>query len=176
MRIESETATPYNVAPLSHDDDKTVLCDISERDPQLIIDTAKRLSLEAFKRDGFGILSSPTITKDFLTITLAPLEHECFYIVYLDTKHQIIHHETLFRGTIDNAHVPVREVVKEALKHNAAAVIVAHNHPSGVAEPSAADKSLTESIRIALNTVSIKLLDHLVIGTEVVSLAELGLL
>ena len=81
----------------------------------------------------------------------------------------------MFRGTLDNASVPVREVVKEALKHNAAAMIVAHNHPSGVAEPSAADKTLTQTLFLALGMVGVKLLDHFIVGdSEVVSLAELG--
>ena len=97
--------------------------------------------------------------------------------MFLDSKHRVIHHQELFRGTIDNASVPVREVVKEALKHNAAAMIVAHNHPSGVAEPSAADKSLTETLYLALGMVGVKLLDHFVVGEqEVVSFAEMGAL
>jgi len=95
--------------------------------------------------------------------------------MFLDSKHRVIHHQELFRGTIDNADVPVREVVKEALKHNAAAMIVAHNHPSGVAEPSQADKSLTRTLFLALGMVGVKLLDHFVVGdAEVVSFAELG--
>lgn len=95
--------------------------------------------------------------------------------MFLDAKHRVIHHEELFRGTIDSATVPIREVVKEALKHNAAALIVAHNHPSGVAEPSLADYALTETLKLALAMVGITLLDHFVVGDSmVVSLAELG--
>ena len=97
--------------------------------------------------------------------------------MFLDSKHRVIHHQELFRGTIDNASVPVREVVKEALRHNAAAMIVAHNHPSGVAEPSAADKSLTKTLFLALDMVGVKLLDHFVVGdSEVISFAEIGAL
>lgn len=97
--------------------------------------------------------------------------------MYLNSKHSIIHSEELFRGTIDSASVPIREVVKEALKFNAAALIVAHNHPSGVAEPSGADKALTETLSLALEMVGVNLLDHFVVGDgEVVSFAEMGCL
>jgi DNA repair protein RadC len=103
--------------------------------------------------------------------------HEVFYVIFLNTKNHVIHHEALFRGTIDSADVPIREVVKEALDHNAANVIVAHNHPSGVAEPSQSDKSLTSMLSMALAMVGMKLLDHLVVGEgEVVSFAEQGLM
>ena len=122
-------------------------------------------------------ISSPQISRDYLTMQLRDKPYESFYAMYLDSKHRVIHAEELFRGTIDNASVPVREVVKDALKHNAAAMIVAHNHPSGVAEPSAADKALTEALYLALGMVGIKLLDHFVVGdSEVISFAEMGAL
>lgn len=122
-------------------------------------------------------ITSPQISRDYLSLQLRDKPYESFFAMFLDSKHRVIHHQELFRGTIDNASVPVREVVKEALKHNAAAMIVAHNHPSGVAEPSAADKSLTETLYLALGMVGIKLLDHFVVGdSEVVSFAELGAL
>ena len=129
------------------------------------------------KMDHGGVINSPQASRDYLTMCLRDKPYESFYALYLDTKHRVIHHHELFRGTIDNASVPIREVVKEALKHNAAAMIVAHNHPSGVAEPSAADKSLTEALFLALGMVGIKLLDHFVVGDgEVVSFAEMGAL
>ena len=122
-------------------------------------------------------MTSPQISRDYLSMRLRDSPYEAFYALFLDSKHRVMHEQELFRGTIDNASVPVREVVKEALKHNAAAMIVAHNHPSGVAEPSAADKSLTNSLYMALKLVGVKLLDHLVVGdAEVVSLAEMGAL
>ncbi len=122
-------------------------------------------------------ISNPQASRDYLTLQLRDKPYESFFAMFLDSKHRVIHHQELFRGTIDNASVPVREVVKEALKHNAAAMIVAHNHPSGVAEPSAADKSLTETLYLALAMVGVKLLDHFVIGdSEVVSFAEMGAL
>ena len=122
-------------------------------------------------------ISSPQVSRDYLTLCLRDKPYESFFAMFLDSKNRVIHHQELFRGTIDSASVPVREVVKEALKHNAAAMIVAHNHPSGVAEPSPADKSLTEALYLALGMVGVKLLDHFVVGdAEVVSFAEMGAL
>lgn len=122
-------------------------------------------------------ITSPQASRDYLSMQLRDKPYEAFFAMFLDSKHRVIHHQELFRGTIDNASVPVREVVKEALKHNAAAMIVAHNHPSGVAEPSAADKSLTETLYLALGMVGVKLLDHFVVGdSEVISFAEMGAL
>ncbi len=122
-------------------------------------------------------ITSPQIPRDFLTLKLRDKPYEVFFGMFLDSKHRVIHQEELFRGTIDTASVPVREVVKEALKHNAAALIVAHNHPSGVAEPSGADHALTESLKFALDMVGVKLLDHFIVGDgQVISFAELGVL
>lgn len=139
------------------------------------LELGRRYLLE--KLDRGNVINNPQISRDYLSMCLRDKPYEAFYVLYLDSKHRVIHHHELFRGTIDNASVPVREVVKEALKHNAAAMIVAHNHPSGVAEPSAADKSLTETLCLALGMFGIKLLDHFVIGdAEVVSFAEMGAL
>ncbi|GAA6139473.1 DNA repair protein RadC [Arenicella sp. 4NH20-0111] len=122
-------------------------------------------------------ITSPDISRDYLTLQLRDKPYEAFYVMYLNSKHSVIHSEELFRGTIDSASVPIREVVKEALKFNAAALIVAHNHPSGVAEPSGADKALTETLSLALEMVGVNLLDHFVVGDgEVVSFAEMGCL
>ena len=122
-------------------------------------------------------ITSPQVSRDYLSLQLRDKPYEAFFAMFLDSKHRVIQAQELFRGTIDNASVPVREVVKEALGHNAAAMIVAHNHPSGVAEPSHADCALTESLRCALELVGIKLLDHFVVGDgQVTSLAELGLI
>jgi len=122
-------------------------------------------------------LTSPDLARSFLRGKLQDLPHELFCCLYLDTKHRVIRFEELFRGTIDGASVHPREVVRCALAHNAAALIVAHNHPSGVAEPSAADNALTRRLQEALAMVDIRLLDHLVIGDgEVVSFTERGLL
>lgn len=122
-------------------------------------------------------LTSPKATREYLTARLRAYEHEVFAGLYLDNRHRVIACEELFRGTIDAASVYPREVVKRALDHNAAALIVAHNHPSGVTDPSAADEAITRKLRVALNTVEIRLLDHFVVGDGVaVSLAERGML
>ena len=122
-------------------------------------------------------LSSPRLTSDFLRMRLSTLDHEIFAALFLDNRHRLIAYVELFRGTIDGAGVYPSEVVKEALRHNTAAVILAHNHPSGVAEPSQADQLITRRLKDALGLVEIRVLDHLVIaGDEVVSFAERGLL
>jgi DNA repair protein RadC len=122
-------------------------------------------------------LESPSATRSYLIARLGTREHEVFTMIYLDNRHRLIACEELFRGTIDGASVHPREVVKEALRHNAAAVILAHNHPSGVAEPSQADELITARLKEALALVDIRILDHLVVaGCDVVSFAERGLL
>lgn len=123
------------------------------------------------------VLSSPRATRDFLTARLRDLEHEVFCCLYLDNRHRLIHFEPLFRGTIDGASVHPREIVKQALVWNSAALIVAHNHPSGIPEPSQADEWITRRIKDALALVDIRLLDHIVVGDGTsVSLAERGIL
>lgn len=122
-------------------------------------------------------LANPDSTRRFLQARLRGYPHEVFACLFLDNHHRVIEYEALFRGTIDGASVHPREVVKAALTHNAAAVILAHNHPSGVAEPSQADLQLTRRLREALGLVDIRVLDHLVIGDgAAVSFAERGLL
>jgi DNA repair protein RadC len=122
-------------------------------------------------------LSSPRATRDFLVAKLRDLEHEVFCCLYLDKRHRLIHFEELFRGTIDGASVHPREIVKLALQRNAAAIIIAHNHPSGIAEPSHADELITQRVKEALALVDIRLLDHIIVGDGVsASLAERGIL
>jgi DNA repair protein RadC len=121
-------------------------------------------------------LASPRATRDFLSSSLRDLEHEMFCCLYLDKRHRLIQFQELFRGTIDGASVHPREIVKQALQRNAAAVIIAHNHPSGVAEPSQADELITQRVKEALGLVDIRLLDHIIVGDAAsVSLAERGL-
>ena len=118
----------------------------------------------------------PADTEAFLTARMRHLDHERFCCLFLDNRHRVLAFEELFRGTIDGTSVYPREVVKEALRANAAAVILAHNHPSGVAEPSQADERITRRLKAALELVDIRLLDHLVVGDgRVVSLASRGL-
>lgn len=122
-------------------------------------------------------LTSPALTREFLGARLRDLPHELFCCLLLDNRNRVIRFEELFRGTIDGASVHPREVVKLALAHNAAAVILAHNHPSGIAEPSQADEIITRRLRDALGLVEVRVLDHVVIGDgECVSFAERGLL
>lgn len=122
-------------------------------------------------------LGNPRDSGDFLRARLRHLPYEVFGCLYLDNRHRVLAFEELFRGTIDGASVHPREVVRACLKHNACAVIFAHNHPSGVAEPSAADRAITHELRDALRLVGVRVLDHLVIGSnEPVSMAARGLL
>lgn len=121
-------------------------------------------------------LTSPQLTRDYLRAALRDRTHEVFCALMLDTRHRVISFEELFNGTIDSAQVHPRVVVERALGRRAAALIVAHNHPSGVAEPSQADLAITRRLTDALALVEIRLLDHFIVGdSEVVSLAERGL-
>ena len=122
-------------------------------------------------------IRSPADTETFLLARLRDRPHEVFCCLYLDNRHRVLLFEELFRGTIDGTSVYPREVVKQALAVNAAAIILAHNHPSGVAEPSQADERITRRVKSALNLVDIRLLDHLIIGDGVsTSLASRGML
>ena len=122
-------------------------------------------------------IRSPCDTAAFLQARIRSLGHEVFCCLFLDNRHRVLRFDEMFRGTIDGTGVYPREVVKEALAVNAAAVILAHNHPSGVAEPSQADERITQRLGSALGLVDIRLLDHLIIGDgEVISMASRGLL
>ncbi len=122
-------------------------------------------------------IRSPADTESFLKARMQHLDHELFCCLYLDNRHRVLRFDELFRGTIDGTSVYPREVVKEALAVNAAAVILAHNHPSGVAEPSQADERITKRLKSALDLVDIRLLDHLIIGDgAATSLARRGLI
>ncbi|HEY5701473.1 MAG TPA: DNA repair protein RadC [Gammaproteobacteria bacterium] len=121
------------------------------------------------------VLTSPGDTRRFLEARLKGRPQEVFACLYLDNRHRVICFEELFHGTIDGASVHPREVVRRALRHNAAAIIVTHNHPSGVAEPSRADRALTRRLQEAAALIDVRLLDHIVVGDgETVSFAERG--
>lgn len=142
--------------------DRATICETAARYVQPITGTAIR---------------SPADTHDFLRAKLSHLEHELFSVIYLDNRHRVIQFEELFRGTVDGTSVYPREVVKQALRNNAAAIILAHNHPSGVAEPSQADERITKRIKAALELIDIRLLDHVIVGhSTTTSLASRGLL
>ena len=142
---------------------------------QAVLEMARRHMGESLKRS--DVLTSPELTRAYLSSQLRDEHREVFACLLLDSQHRVIQFEPLFTGTIDAAAVYPREVVKLALSHNAAAVILAHNHPSGVAEPSQSDERITTKLKQALQTVDIRVLDHIVIGDgETISFAERGLL
>ncbi len=142
---------------------------------QAVLEMSRRHLLETLTRG--DALSNPDDTRDYLKARLRGYAHEVFACLFLDSRHRVISLDELFHGTIDGASVHPREVVKRALAHNAAAVILAHNHPSGVAEPSESDRLITRRLKDALELVDIRVLDHFIIGDGgAVSLAERGLL
>ena len=123
------------------------------------------------------VMTSPQILRDWLRLYCAGLEHEVFLVLYLDANHRLIEPQELFRGTLTQTSVYPRELVKGALARNAAALAVAHNHPSGQAEPSRADEFLTQTLKSTLSLVDVRIIDHLVVaGDQVVSFAERGLI
>ena len=142
---------------------------------QLIAEAKHLLYTRLQTRD--QVFSSPSETRDYLCLQLSERQREVFCCLFLDSQHRLIEYQELFVGTIDGCSVYPREVVKTSLKVNAAAVIFAHNHPSGVAEPSEADQRITERLKQALALVDIRVLDHFLIGdATVISFAERGLL
>lgn len=131
--------------------------------------------LENHLREPGVAFTSATATRDWLRLNLAGLEREVFMVVLLDNQNHLLAHETLFHGSIASTEIHPREVVKAALRHNAAAAIFAHNHPSGYAEPSDADRRITERLKKALALVEVRVLDHLIVGSkEIISFAERG--
>ncbi len=135
-----------------------------------------RAALNRKMRKG-TLMDSPKATADYLMTRLAERDFETFTILHLDNRHRLIACQELFRGTIDGASVHPREVVKECLRHGSAAVLLAHNHPSGVAEPSQADEMITARLKAALALVEIRVLDHCIIGgATFVSFAQRGLI
>lgn len=141
---------------------------------QAVLEMSRRYMFENIQRG--DALSSPQETKEYLRAQLRGYSHEVFACLFLDNRNRVIEFEILFYGTIDGASVYPREVVTMALKKNAASVIFAHNHPSGVAEPSLADEKITMRLKEALNMVDIKVLDHIIVGDDIVSFAERGLI
>lgn len=148
-------------------------CELAPTDQQTIR-TALTL-LECQLREPGAAFTSSSSVRDWLRLQLATLDREAFTVLWLDNQHRLIAHDTLFLGTINSITVHPREVVKSGLKNNAAAAVLAHNHPSGEAEPSQADRLMTERLKQALDLVDIRLLDHLVVGgMDIVSFAERG--
>jgi DNA repair protein RadC len=164
-RAKSQEPAVYAVAPIPGDD----LCD-----DEIM---ARALAIVTRRMRGGEHMGSPSAVKDFLRLNLCSREREVFVCVYLDAQNRVLGTEELFAGTLSQTSVYPREVVKACLAHNAAAVIFAHNHPSGIPEPSHADQLLTQSLKQALALVDIKVLDHFIVaGASVLSFAERGLL
>ncbi|GAB4345783.1 MAG: DNA repair protein RadC [Gammaproteobacteria bacterium] len=142
---------------------------------QAVLEMGRRHLGEALRRG--DLLTDPSKTRDYLTARLRGYPFEVFAALFLDNRHRIIAFEELFRGTVNGASVHPREVLRRCLHHNAAAIIFAHNHPSGVAEPSLADRKLTEQLQQALAPVDVRVLDHIIVGDgPATSFAELGLI
>lgn len=140
---------------------------------QAVLEMARRHLAEQLRRD--SALESPQAVRDFLKARLRHEAHEVFACLFLDGRHRVLAFEVLFHGSIDCASVYPRQVVKRALAHNAAALILSHNHPSGISEPSQADRRLTQRLKDALALVDVRVLDHFIIGDgEPLSMAELG--
>jgi DNA repair protein RadC len=142
---------------------------------QAVLELARRHLGESLTRG--ETLKNPTATRRYLSARLRDYPHEVFACLFLDTRHRLICYEELFQGTIDGASVHPREVIRRALLHNAAAVILAHNHPSGIAEPSDADRRITQRLKDALGLIDIRVLDHIIIGDQdTTSFADRGLI
>jgi DNA repair protein RadC len=140
---------------------------------QAVLEMGKRHLAEGLRRD--SALESPQAVRDYLKAQLRHEPHEVFGCLFLDSKHRVLAFEILFRGTIDSASVYPRQVVKRALNHNAAALILTHNHPSGVSEPSQSDRILTQRLKDALGLIDVRVLDHFIVGDgEPLSMAEMG--
>lgn len=137
-----------------------------------ILETAASIIAEKFMRR--GCFDNSDATKEYLSFQLNKHEREVFAVMLLDTQHRLIEFKELFWGTVDSASVYPREIVKAALAVNAGAVILAHNHPSGVSEPSEADKQITQRIKQSLALVDIRVLDHVIVGEQTISMAEIG--
>lgn len=173
-RVQSEDDPTYDAASPEY----APLRPKSPMNPedQSIINEALAIIDNRYFQRGEAIVT-PRDTSAYLKLKLAAYPYEVFACLFLDNRHRVLAFEELFRGTLDGTSVHPREVVRASLRHNAAAVILAHNHPSGVAEPSAADRNITRQLRGALGLIGVRVLDHLVIGAgEPTSMAARGLI
>ncbi|KPG99654.1 hypothetical protein AEQ67_11010 [Pseudomonas sp. RIT-PI-q] len=140
---------------------------------QAVLEMARRHLAERLRRD--SVMESPLAVRDYLKAMLRHEPHEVFGCLFLDSKHRVLAFETLFRGSIDSTSVYPRQVVKRALAHNAAALILCHNHPSGNTDPSQADRMLTKRLQEALDLIDVRVLDHFIVGDgDPLSMAEYG--
>lgn len=158
----SQNPAVYTVAPALPSDDSII---------------AQALQILQNRMNSGPVMNSPQIVRDYLQLKTAEYECEVFSVVFLDAQHRVIECREMFRGTLSQASIYPREVVKLALQLNAGAVILSHNHPSGIAEPSRADEHLTQTLKSALALVDIRVIDHIITGLSgSVSFAELGLI
>lgn len=164
-KIQTESSAKYS--------NFNIASEIGESGDKIIADALRILASRMRAKEHY--FTSPDTVKNFLTLKLQPLEHETFCVLFLDNQHALIEYQEMFRGTIDSSSVYPREVLKEALRLNSAAVIFAHNHPSGISEPSQADQTITRKLKEALSLVDIRVLDHIIIGDTSYSFAEHGL-
>lgn len=167
--IRNDTTATYKAST-------QVACDV-----KAVTEIALQLLLEEFQRrelhDSVNAFTTPDLVKQYLTLALALEEREHFHVLFLNNQHKLLQDVRLFSGTLDGSAVYPREIVKQALHCNAAAVILAHNHPSGICVPSEADKFITDKVKQALATVDIRTLDHIIVGhLETYSFAEQGAL
>lgn len=165
--IRSENPEPYG--------DATLLPGLSTSERNLVDRALRVLEQCCFARER-DALTSPGETGTYLQLRLGQLPYEVFAVLFLDNRHRLIAVEEMFRGTVDGASVHPREVLRMALHHNAAAVILAHNHPSGITEPSRADEQITQRLVEALTLIDVRVLDHFVVGDGYTSFAERGLM
>jgi len=142
-----------------------------------IIDQAKEILEASIRRSDGTVFTNPESVKTFLHLSLSTEQREVFCCLFLDNRHRLIKFEKLFAGTIDGCSVHPRIIVQQALRHNAASVVLAHQHPSGIPEPSRADEAITRRVKEALMLIDCRTLDHMVVGSdEIVSFAERGLI
>ncbi len=141
---------------------------------QAVVEMSRRYLHEKLQRG--DAINNVDDVKNYLKSRLQHYPFEVFSCLFLDNKHRVIAYEELFRGTIDSASVHPREIVRQVLQHNAAAIVLAHNHPSGLAEPSGSDKAITHKLKQALGMIDVRVLDHFIIGDDIVSFAERGLI
>ncbi len=160
--LRNEEPAVYTVAPEGADD--------GAASEQAILDAAEAILRKRFQRS--GMIDGPESAGPWLRMKLAPLDHEAFGVLMMDTRHAIIGLDILFHGSVDICSVIPREIVRAVIKRNAAAVILVHNHPSGSTEPSEADRRITQDIKKALSLIECRVLDHLIVGENITSFAK----
>ncbi len=171
---KNEDSPIYQAARKPESDSNYILI---RRDEDQVIARALEILESRLYRGNCDSLNSPGAVREYLKVRLCQLDHEEFHVTFLDAQHRTIAHESMFTGTLTQTSVYPREVVKAALRHNAAAVIFSHNHPSGIADPSQSDRMLTDALKQALALVDVRVLDHIIVaGTSMLSFAERGMI